>query len=103
MFVCCVLITGKQHVCHVGEPDYENLYAYHKHGQIKVGPEMTNIAERGENSYCTVGAHTQGGAMEHLAHVIFGYEDLDTEYQDMNHFCANYLPASECPGSPCIR
>jgi hypothetical protein len=41
-------LPGEQNVCHVGEPDYENLYIYHKKG-IKSGPEQPNIAEEGEH------------------------------------------------------
>ncbi len=45
--------------------------------------------------------HTQGGAMEHLAHVIFGFRDLDSDPQDQRHYCENYLPQDVCAGSPC--
>lgn len=39
--------------------------------------------------------------MEHLAHVIFGFQDLDGVIPDMNIICQNFLPG--CPGSPCTR
>jgi hypothetical protein len=45
------------------------------------------------------GRHTGGGAMEHLAHVIFGKRDLDEPEFTKEEYCTNYLP--ECPSSPC--
>lgn len=94
-------IIGEQTVCHIGEPDYNNLYAFRKHHQM-VGPEQPNIASEGESAaHPGVGFHTQGGAMEHLAHVIFGFQDLDSFQQDNAFYCENFKSRSVCPGSPC--
>lgn len=91
-------IVNEQDVCHIGEPDYEDLYTYKKNRK-KVGPEPSSIVEAGDLPNRGYGAHTQGGAMEHLAHVIFGGSGLDMEFPDMNEICKHYVP--NCPFSPC--
>lgn len=94
-------IIGEQTVCHIGDPDYNNLYAFRKRKQI-VGPEQPNLITEGESAaHPGIGIHTQGGAMEHLAHVIFGFQDLDSFQQDNAFYCQNFKRRNECPGSPC--
>ena len=67
-----------------------------------VGPELPNMSTEGESEANPgYGRHTQGGAMEHLAHVIYGFQDLDGWMQDNSYLCKHFLPSSECPGSPC--
>jgi hypothetical protein len=91
-------IINEQDVCHIGEPDYENLFAYHK-DKKKVGPEPPSIVEAGDKPGHGYGAHTQGTAMEHLSHVIFGGFNLDMNYPDMKQICQHFIP--DCPFSPC--
>lgn len=94
-------MLGEDEVCVHGEPDYENLYAYHKNA-LKVGPELPSIEAEGEGEKYNLkgwGRHTQGGASEHLSHVIFGLKDLDMSWPTMDDICQNFLP--NCPNSPC--
>jgi hypothetical protein len=90
-------IINEQDVCHVGEPDYAHLYAYNK-TQLKSGPEPTSFVgfEKAGKGY---GALTQGGAMEHLAHVVFGGLPLKMPIPTIQDICQNFLP--HCPFSPC--
>lgn len=37
--------------------------------------------------------------MEHLAHVIFGFEDFVLKFPTMKQICDNFSP--NCPSSPC--
>lgn len=37
--------------------------------------------------------------MEHLAHVIFGFQDLDSSEPGQKEYCENFLP--NCPHSLC--
>ena len=83
-------IIGEQPACRIGEPDYDNLFAF-KTSQKKVGPEPST----------GVGANTQGGAMEHLAHVVFGGHGLDMEFPNMDVICQHFIP--NCPHSPCLQ
>eukprot|EP01038_Epipyxis_sp_PR26KG_P015876 gene15876-21526_t len=69
-------IINEQPVCHEGQPEYDHLFT------VKVHPNLTDTA--GPESYSLnyhiqpiPGRYTQGGAMEHLSHVIFGMQDLD--------------------------
>lgn len=90
-------IIGVQDVCHVGEPDYANLYA-----QDRIGPEQADVAVLGEGPHNKGWGHwTQAMAMEHLAHVIFGFLDIDMSWPNMDTFCTNYIP--NCPSSPCTK
>jgi hypothetical protein len=92
-------VIGEQPACHLGEPDYENLYAY-KITHERVGPEPSSLIEW-DHPGSGYGAHTQGGAMEHLAHVVFGGYGLDMDYPNMDVICQHFLP--NCPFSPCIK
>mmetsp|Transcript_33370 Transcript_33370/g.56022 ORF Transcript_33370/g.56022 Transcript_33370/m.56022 type:complete len:340 (+) Transcript_33370:47-1066(+) len=97
-----LLVLGEQDQCHKGEPDYEHLYTYVHQNHEKVGPEPTDLCPWGEKAdRCGTGRLTQAHAAEHLAHVIFGFYDMDMTYPDMNLICQNYLPS--CPSSPCTR
>ena len=71
-------------VCRLGEPDYNNLYTYHR-SQNRSGQER--ILDYGRD--------TQGGAMEHLAHVIFGHPLEMGSSDPSSHFHAG------CAKSPC--
>ena len=92
-------IIGEQPACHLGEPDYENLYAF-RSTKIQVGPEPSSLVSWDQPGK-GFGAHTQGGAMEHLAHVVFGGFGLDIDYPTQDVICQNFLPS--CPYSPCNR
>jgi hypothetical protein len=92
-----------QETCHIGEPDYEHLYSY-KYGSMagkKVGPEPRDFAVLGEKVGKGFGRFTGGGAMEHLAHVIFGKRELEQPRFTMNDYCLNFLP--RCSHSPCWK
>lgn len=90
-------IINEQDVCHEGEPDYHLLNTTVTSG--KLGPEMPSIEQLGEAPDTGYGAHTQGGAMEHLAHVIYGHHDLKMRDLTKEDYCQNFLP--NCPLSPC--
>jgi hypothetical protein len=91
-------IINEQDVCHIGEPDYENLYTYRREKK-KVGPEPSTIIEAGDDPNQGYGLHTQGGAMEHLAHVVFGGKPMDMDFPHMDEICRNFVP--DCPFTPC--
>ena len=95
-------MLGNQSRCHFGEPDYENLYAFNRSSRTEVGPEPQYI--NGRHHYNHIqdnGLFTQALVGEHLAHMIFGGHDLNMKF-DQETYCQNYLPQSQCPGSPCI-
>mmetsp|Transcript_31786 Transcript_31786/g.43381 ORF Transcript_31786/g.43381 Transcript_31786/m.43381 type:complete len:142 (+) Transcript_31786:557-982(+) len=77
-------IITLQDVCHKGQPDYSQLFAS-KH----IGPEQPM-----EN-----GRHTQGNAMEHLAHVVYGHYPLEMPKPTLQSVCDQFYP--DCEGSPC--
>lgn len=74
--------SGQQEVCHVGEPDYKNLYAYYKlmqHGDSLPGPETPNIAVRGESETNPgIGKHTQG-TVGHVIRVHVSLRSIQVE------------------------
>ncbi len=78
-------IINEQNVCHEGEPQYELLSEYTGSNQTEIGPEPPFIAAAGERDGNGYGRMTQGVAMEHLSHVIFGHYNLDMDYPDMNY------------------
>ncbi len=99
-------------VCHSGKPEYAHLYT--KPSKLSAGlPEPVNppellwnykpsmsLAER--KSIPGSGRIIQGTSSEYLAHVIFGQQPLHIQPHTHEHYCNNYLPASICPGSPCV-
>ena len=89
-------------VCHDGEPEYESLHAYTKK-KVKTGPEPSLLPDTEYTGAPGTGRITQAVTSEHLAHVIFGYHDLDMEFPTMNTFCSHFYPRSQCPESPCIK
>lgn len=90
-------IINEQDVCHEGEPEYQYLNTTVTSG--KLGPEMPSIEQLGETAGTGYGAHTQGGAMEHLVHVIYGHHDLKMRELTKEDYCQNFIP--NCPLSPC--
>lgn len=88
-------IIGDQDFCHKGDLDYENLF--HMHG-VRPGPEPPKLPYYNDEGF---GRHIQGGAMEHLAHVVFGFQPLCMNWPDQSDVCSNFLP--NCPGSPCTQ
>ena len=104
-------IIGEQSACHLGELDYDNLYLYLTDvNKTKVGPEPSEFSNytvstvRGDRIDIPgkgYGRHTQGGAAEHLAHVIYGSKPIyNMTFPNMQEICSNFLP--NCRGSPCI-
>ena len=91
-------ILNEQEVCHIGEPDYDNLYATKRLGR-NVGPEPARIPGHDLAGTMIYGRHVQGGTMEHLAHVIFGHLELEMSFPDREVMCQNFLP--KCTRSPC--
>ncbi len=89
-------IINEQDVCHEGEPEYQNLYSY-VYNNLKAGPEPQLIST--EHDTENYGRHTQGGAMEHLAHVIFGGKNLEMKFPTLRDVCTHY--EEDCPFSPC--
>ena len=95
-------IVGEQSVCHIGEPEYTELYAHAgRKNFTKAGKETPTIVEVGEAPGTGFGRYTQGLAVEYLAHVIFGNQQLDSPYPSKAEVCNQFLPDSVCPGSPC--
>lgn len=94
-------ILGEADVCHNGEPEYETLHSYHKKN-VKVGPEPSLLPDTEDTRAPGTGRLTQAVTSEHLAHVIFGHHDLDMEWPSEKVVCQNFLPRSQCPGSPCV-
>lgn len=47
--------------------------------------------------------HTSGGALEHLANMIYGFEGLLARERGMNDTCSSFAPSSVCPRSWCRR
>lgn len=104
-------IMNEQDVCHEGEPEYENLYAYLYERTEKVGPEPKDVISftdgrrvvHGDNPNEGFGRFVQGITMEHLSHVIFGHLDLDMAYPTEDELCAHFEPYDDpqCPNSPC--
>ena len=95
-------IIGEQPACHLGEPDYNNLFASLKHPDTqRLGPEPSSLLAWKDLPNKGYGAHTQGGAMEHLAHVIFGHYNLDMDYPSPDYICSNFL--ANCHLSPCVK
>lgn len=95
--------VGDQPICHLGEPDYKNLFAGNellKKNETLPGPETPNLHHAGENDGKPgFGRHTQGGAMEHLAHVVFGFQDLKAPKPTNADYCKQYVKG--CPHSLC--
>ena len=95
-------ILSVQDQCHVGEPDYENLYAFHRSQKMRLGPEPVNLSTGREGTNAPgYGRYTQAVAAEHLAHVIFGGLPLEMRPQTMADLCASFEANTTCPGSPC--
>jgi hypothetical protein len=93
-------IIYEQDVCHIGEPDYEHNFFYYANSRQKVGPELPTIPNHDKPGK-GYGQHTQGGAMEHLAHVVFGHQPMVMPRNTMKEKCQNFLP--NCPHSPCQK
>jgi hypothetical protein len=52
----------------------------------RVGPEPATLDQDRALKHGGYGQHTQGGAMEHLAHVVFGDYALDMDWYVSNYF-----------------
>lgn len=87
--------VGGNGICHKGPLDLQQLAITH---QIPV-PEHVNF---GPEQVVDLGKHTLAGAIEHLSHVIFGFQPhLGKEPKTKDH-CSNFHAAAVCPGSPCV-
>ena len=97
-------ILSTQNVCHVGEPDYDNLYAFNASSRMRVGPEDPLLGTSGKGRYGnSLGRVTQAVVSEHLAHVIFGDLPLEQHELTQRDICNMFIPQSVCPGSPCAQ
>ncbi len=45
---------------------------------------------------------TQAQAMEHMIHFLLNDEPLESKRYTQDQYCQNFLPSSQCPGSPCL-
>jgi hypothetical protein len=54
------------------------------------------VADKGVDM---IGKTTQGGVMEHLAHVVYGGHDLFMKIPTMRQICDQF--EENCPFSPC--
>lgn len=82
-----LLMVNERTTCHEGPLDFDNLYATHR---------KRDVPEEPPEGY---GREIQGMAMEHLSHLIFGYQDLDGEFPDQSSLCQSFYP--NCHKSPC--
>lgn len=81
-------------VCHNGPLDLKAL-------STKV-LEQANFTEAQQVIDTESSKHTSGGALEHLANMIYGFTGMrDKQMQFDTMSCEHYMPKSECPGSPC--
>lgn len=94
-------ILSVQDQCHVGEPDYENLYAFHKSSKMRLGSKPVALSTGKGGNAPGFGRYTQAVAAEHLAHVIFGHRSLEWVNEGQKETCRNFFPSSSCTGSPC--
>lgn len=101
-------IVNEQDQCHQGAPDYQNLYANDsplKEEPVDITAELfgggtTELPfKRLDKPGGGYGRLIQGGMMEHLSHVIFGFHNLDMEYPQQRDRCQNFIPF--CPRSLC--
>lgn len=46
---------------------------------------------------------TQAMSMEHLIHFLLNDEPLESAPYSEEQYCRNFLPSSQCKGSPCPR
>jgi hypothetical protein len=106
-----LVMIGEQDACKKGEPDYDHLYTYHKYvnkskedsiprKKLKIGPEPPTVitGPPWERSIVSkAGTATQGGAMEHLAHVVFGHQPLHIPLEPtMQDICDQFFPIDQC-------
>ena len=91
-------VIAMQPLCHMGDPDYENLYAFNRTGRIKM-PEKLHYLRFGESEHNPIGAVVPGMTGEFLSHVIFGHQELQMKPPTQAEICQNFL--RDCPGSPC--
>lgn len=87
-----------QPTCHIGELDFEHLYEFNR-TKVKSEREREIYPEYGESVDFKPGALVQGGAGEHLSHVIFGHKPFKMQAPTRTELCQNFL--KDCPGSPC--
>jgi hypothetical protein len=77
-------------VCHEGPADRRALWATRLPGQ-KLWRERP----------LHHGRHTAGLAFEHLNHIVLGGQPFHARPYTQVSLCQQFLPANECPGSPC--
>ena len=91
-------IIAMQPKCHMGEPDYENLFEFNRTGRVK-SSEQLFYEKFGESLTNQKGSYVQGHAGEHLMHVMFGHKELEMTPPTQEEMCQNFIQG--CPGSPC--
>ncbi len=91
-------IIAMQPKCHMGEPDYENLYEFNRTGRVK-SVEKPYYEKFGEYSTSQKGAYIPGLTGEHLNHVIFGHKEFQSKPPTQEEICQNFIRG--CLGSPC--
>ena len=91
-------IIAMQPKCHMGEPDYENLFEFNRTNRVK-SPEKLYYEKFGESVNNQKGAYIPGLTGEHLSHVIFGHQELQMKPPTQEETCQNFIRG--CLGSPC--
>ena len=91
-------VIAMQPKCHIGEPDYENLFEFNRTGRVKM-PEKLYYSIYGESPTNPNGANIPGMTGEHLSHVIFGHKEVKMKPPTQEETCQNFIRG--CPGSPC--
>eukprot|EP01032_Pedospumella_encystans_P029374 gene29374-33172_t len=92
-------IIAMQPMCHMGEPDYENLFEFNRTGRVNKSSEKLFYEKFGESLTNQKGSYVQGHAGEHLMHVMFGHKELEMTPPSQEEICQNFIQG--CPGSPC--
>jgi hypothetical protein len=92
-------IINEQDVCHIGEPDKTHLSIVRRDKNLaRTGPEKVVYILPGGIKESN-GRTIQGGAMEHLAHVVFGDKPLHMPSPTMDSICEHF--EKDCLFSPC--
>uniref|UniRef100_A0A7S1NDV4 Uncharacterized protein n=1 Tax=Eutreptiella gymnastica TaxID=73025 RepID=A0A7S1NDV4_9EUGL len=83
------LKLGLQAVCHLGRPNYKELWSFRAKGQNKM-PEAPSTGKLGAVVF------------EHIQHMVIGGWKSDSKPLQQEGYCEQFQVESVCPGSPCL-
>lgn len=83
--------------CHNGPLDLQSLSSFLlKQGKFRPGDKVLDVKG--------ITKHTSGGALEHLANMIYGFTGMNTTRLHLKaSSCEHFLPKATCPESPCAE